>query len=85
MGAESTSHCTWVKHLVNLLSNKENSQQYPSVYEDRRPKSIEDPEKTDGKGMVIRQNVPWDQHGDQGNCSPRPVPAGPATGLLGES
>ena len=47
MGAESTSPCTWVKHLLDLLRNKANSQQYPSVYEDRRPKSIEDTEKTD--------------------------------------
>ena len=45
MGAESTSLCTWVKHLPNLLRNKANSQQYSSIYEDRRPKSIEDTEK----------------------------------------
>ena len=63
MGAESTSPCTQVKHLANLLKNKANSQQYPSVYEDRRPKSIEDTEKTDGKGIASGQKGPWVQGG----------------------
>ena len=85
MGAESTSPCTRVKHLADLLRNKANSQQHPSIYEDRRPKSIEDAERTDGKGTVSGQKGPWDQHEDQGDCSPRPVPAGPTAGLLGES
>ena len=85
MGAESTSPCTWVKHLADLLRNKANNEQYPSVYEDRRPKSIEDTEKTDGKGIASGQKGPWDQHRDQGDCSPRPAPARPAAGHLGES
>ena len=85
MGAESISPCTWVKHLVDPLRNKANSQQHPSVYENRRPKSIEDTEKTDGKGTASGQKGPWDQPGDQGNCSPRPEPIGPAAGLLGEN
>ena len=55
---ESTSPCTGVKHLPDLLRNKANSQQHPSIYEDRRPKSIEDTEKTDGKGIASRQKVP---------------------------
>ena len=85
MEAESTSPCTQVKHLVDLLRNKVNSQQYPSIYEDRRPKSIEDTEKkTDGKGIASGQKGPWDQHWDQGNCSPRPSPTRPTAGLLGE-
>ena len=45
MGVESTSPCIWVKHLADLLRNKVNSQQYPSFYEYRRPKSIKDTEK----------------------------------------
>ena len=81
VGAESTSLCTWVKHLPNLLRNKVNSQQHPSIYEDRRPKSIEDTEKTEGKEIASGQKGPWDQHGDQGYCSPRPAPAGPPAGL----
>ena len=85
MGAESTSTCTWVKHLSDLLRNKANSQQHTSIYEDRRPKSIEDTEKTEGKGIASGQKGPWDQLGDKGNCSCRPAPAGPAVGLLGES
>ena len=82
---ESTSPCTWVKHLPNLLRSKVNSQQYPSIYEDRRPKSIEDTEKTDSKGIASGQKGPWDQHGEQGYSIPRPVPAGPSTGHVGES
>ena len=85
MGSEYTSPCTWVKHLADLLRNKVNSQQHPSVYEARRPKSIQDTEKTDHKGTASGQKGPWDQHRDQGNCSPRPVLAWPAAGLLGES
>ena len=85
MGAESTSPCTWVKHLADLLRNKANSQQYPSVYGYRRQKSIEDTGKPDGKGMASGQKGPWEQHWDQGNCGPRPSPTGPAAGLLGES
>ena len=74
-----------MKHLANLLRNKANSQQYPSVYEDRRPKSIDDTEKKDSKGVASGQKGPWDQSRDQGDYSPRPPPAGPATGFLGES
>ena len=85
VGAESTSPHTWVKHLANLLRNKANSQQYPSIYEDRRPKSIEDTENTKGKGIASVQKSPWDQPRGQGNCNPRPTPAKPVAGLLGES
>ena len=81
MREESTSPCTWGKHLPNLLRNKANSQKCPSIDEDRRPKSIEDTDKIDGKGIPSGQKG----HGDQGDCSPRPMPAGPAAGLLGES
>ena len=85
MGAESTSLCTWGKHLPNLLRNKAKSQKHPRVNEFRRPKSTEDTEKTDGKGIASGQKGHWNQHTDQGGCSPRPVPAGPAEGLLEES
>ena len=73
---ETPSHST---------EKKANSQKQPSVYEDRRPKSTEDTEKTEGKGIDSGQKGPWDQCGDQGGCSPRPTHAGPAAGLLGES
>ena len=85
MGAESTSLCSQVKHLADLLRNKANSQQYPSIYEDRRPKSIEDTEKTDSKGIASGQKGPWDQRGDQGSCNHMPTPAEPAARLLGDS
>ena len=78
MGAESTSPCTQVKHLADLLRNKANSQQYPSVYEDRRPKSIENAEKTDGKRIASGQKGPWNQRRDQGGFSRRPT--GPTCG-----
>ena len=80
--SEYTSPYTWVKHLADLLSNKVNSQQYPTIYEDRRAKRIEETEKTYGKGIASGQKGPWDQCRDQGDCSPRPLPARPATGLL---
>ena len=73
-----------MKHLPDLLRNKANSQWYPSVYEDRKQKRIEDTEKTDDKGIASGQKCPWDQCRDLGNCSPRPMPARPAAGLLGE-
>ena len=85
MGEESTSLCTWVKHLPHLLRNKANSQKQPSIYEDRKPKSTEDTEKTEGKGIASGQKGPWDQHGDQGGRSLRPATVGPAAGLLGQS
>ena len=72
MGADSASPCTRVKHLANLLRNKASSQQHASIYEDRRPESIGDTEKTDGKGTASGQKGPWDQHRDQGDCSPKP-------------
>ena len=85
MGAESTSPCTQVEHPADLLRNKANSRQYPSIYEDRRPKSIEDTEKTDGKGIASGEKGPWDQRREQGDSSPRLMPTWPATGLLGDS
>ena len=81
MGAELTSLCTWVKHLPTLLKNKANRQKQPSIYEDRRTKSTEDTEKTEGKGIASGQKGPWDQHGDQGSCRPRPA----LLGLLQDS
>ena len=52
MGVESTFLCAPVKHLANLLRNRVNNQQYPSIYEDWRPKIIEDIEKSDSKESV---------------------------------
>ena len=46
MGAESTSPCAWVKHLADLLKNRVNSQWYSSIYENWRPKIVEDIEKS---------------------------------------
>ena len=53
MGAESTSSSAWVEHLADLLRNRANSQRYPSVYEDWRPKIVEDIEKSDGKESAL--------------------------------
>ena len=49
VGVESTSPCARVKHLADLLRSRVNSQQYPSIYEDWRPKIIKDIGKSDGK------------------------------------
>ena len=76
VGAELTSPFTWVKHLPTPLRNKANSQKQPSIYEDRRPKSTEDTEKTEGKGIASGQKGPWDKREDQEDCSPRPAPIG---------
>ena len=55
MGAESTSPSTWVKHIADLLRNKANSQQYPYINEDWRPKIVEDIEKPDSKESASGQ------------------------------
>ena len=81
MGAESTSPCTWVKHLPTLLRNKANSQKQPSVYEDRRPKSTEDTEKTEGKGIASGQKVPGPSVGTRVAAAPGP----PLPGLRQDS
>ena len=60
MGAESTSPRTRVKHLADLLRNRANSQQYLNIYEDWRPKIVEDIEKSDGKESTSGQQGPWD-------------------------
>ena len=76
MGAESTSPRTWVKHLLSLLRNKANNQQYPSIYEDRRPKSIEDTENTDSKGIASGQKVPGTSARSRVTATPGPHPLG---------
>ena len=71
MGAESTSPCTWVKHQADLLRNKVNSQQHPSVYEDKRPKSTEDTEKTVGR-LLQDEKVPGTGAGTRAIADPGP-------------
>ena len=58
MGAESTSACSQVKHLADLLKNRANSQQYHSIYEDWRPKIVEDIEKSDEKVEAVNTRIP---------------------------
>ena len=48
VGAESTSPWALVKRLADL-KNRANSQLYSSIYEDQRPKILEDIAKSDGK------------------------------------
>ena len=48
MGVESTSLWARVKHLADLLRNRGNSQRHSSIYEDWKPKTVEDFEKSDG-------------------------------------
>ena len=38
VGDESTSLYRWMEHLDGVLRNRVNSQQYPNMYEDWRPK-----------------------------------------------
>ena len=72
VGAGSTSPCTWVKHLDDILGNKVNSQQYPSIYEDKRPKSIEDTENTDVEAPVTSPSSVWRSHRGMAGISPLP-------------
>ena len=76
MVVESTPRCTWVKHLANLLRNKANSQQYPSVYEDRRLKSIEDTKKQMVGGLLQDKKVPGTSTGTRAAAAPGPGPLG---------
>ena len=46
---ESTYPCAQVKNLADLLRNRVNSQRYPSIYEDQRPKIVEDIEKSESE------------------------------------
>ena len=46
---ESTCPHAWVEYLVDLLRNRTNSRWYPSIYEDWKPKIVEDIEKSDGE------------------------------------
>ena len=52
--------------------NKANSQKQPSFYEDKRPKSTEDTEKTEGKGIASRQKVPGTNAGTRAAAAPGP-------------
>ena len=70
VGAELTSPCTWVKHLPTPLRNKVNSQKQPSIYEDRRPKSIEVTEKTDEKRIASGRKVPGTSTGTRATAAP---------------
>ena len=72
MGAELTFPCTWVKHLPTLLRNIVNSQKQPSIYEDRRSKSTEDIEKTEGKGIASGQKFPGTSTGTRAAVAPGP-------------
>ena len=72
LGAESTSPCIRVTHLADLLRNKANSQQYPSVYEDRRLKSIEDTKKQMVGGLLQDKKVPGTSTGTRASAAPGP-------------
>ena len=54
-GVESPSPCSCVKHLANLWRKRVNSQRYPSIYEDWRPKIVEAIGKSDGKESALGQ------------------------------
>ena len=54
MGAEPSSPCAQLEHPAELLRNRENCQQNPSLYEVWRQKFAEDIEK-----QKVRR-LPWD-------------------------
>ena len=82
MGAESTSPCTRVKYLADLLRNKANSQQHPAFLKIRDQKVLRALKKQTVRGLLQNKKVP----GTSTTAPPRPsASAGPAEGLLGES
>ena len=78
MGAELTSPCTWVKHLPTLLRNKANSQEQPSVYEDRDQKVQRTLRKQKVRGLLQDKKVPGTNAGTRVAAAPGP----PVQGLL---
>ena len=85
MGVKSTSPCTWMKHLADLLRNRVNSQQYPSIYEDWRPKIVEDTEKSEVRRVLQDNKVLGSSLGTRVAAAPGPAPTWSVTGFLGES
>ena len=59
-----------MKHLPTLLRNKANNQKQPSVYEDRRPKSTEDTEKIEVRGLLQDKKVPGTSSGTRATAAP---------------
>ena len=56
---------------TDLLRNKANSQQHPSIYEDRRPKTIEDTEKKQMvRGLLQDKKVPGTSVGTRATAAP---------------
>ena len=58
MGAESSSPCTPLEHLADLLRNRVNSQWNPSLYEVWMPKIVEDIEKQTVRRLCWDGKVP---------------------------
>ena len=85
MGVESTSHCTWVKHLPDLLRNRVNSQHYPSIYEDWRPKIVKTLKNQTVRRVLQDNKVPGTSTGTRVATAPHPAPTGSAAGFFGES
>ena len=74
-----------MKHLAYLLGYGTNSQLYSSIYEDWRPKVIEDIAKSDGKESTKDSKFPGTSAGTRAAADPGPVPAGSPARFLGES
>ena len=85
MGVESTSPCPWVKHLADTLRNRVNSQRYPSIYEDWRPKIVEDIENQTVRGMLQDNTAPGSSTGPRVAATPGLAPTKSATGFFGEN
>ena len=74
MRAEPSSLCAQLEHLANLLRNRVNSQQNPSLYEVWRPKIAEDIEKQLVRRLCWEGKVPGMCMGAKA-CITSPEPA----------
>ena len=85
MEAESTFPCAWVKHLSYLLRSRVNSQWYPSIYEDWRPKTVETLKNQRVRRVLQDNQVPRTRAGTREAVGQGPARAGSFAGLLGKS
>ena len=75
MGAEPSSPCAQLGHLVDCLRNRLNSQQNPSLYELWWPKIVEDIEKQTVRRLCWDSKIPGICAGTKAAMAPGPAPA----------
>ena len=74
MGAEPSSPCAQLEHPAELLRNRENCQQNPSLYEVWRQKFAEDIEKQNVRRLPWDSKVPGISVGTKAAMAPSLAP-----------